>query len=123
MFSPEDDAENLFALIEQLGSAAVVPVYQHTPLMISATRPAAKREKLTDRHGRTFRMEQNGREFVLFDEKPFSLMDHLDELKSKGANRFRIDLSYGDNSSALIARMLAGGTVTGDSGNFYRGLR
>jgi putative protease len=123
VLSPEDDAENLFALIEQLGGAAVVPVYQHTPLMISATRPAAAGDELTDRSRRAFHVEQTGREFVLFDETPFSLTGHLDELKAKGARRFRIDLSYGETSPELVQRILSGNSVPGHTGNFDCGLQ
>lgn len=145
VLSPEDDAENWTALIEQLGAAAVIPVYQHTPLMISATRPAANMKtpaevsgptvscrpgdptrrmlELTDRSRRPFRVEQAGREFVLINETPFSLTGHLDELKAKGARRFRIDLSYGDTSPELVQRIISGSSVPGHSGNFDRGLQ
>ena len=127
VLSPEDDAQNLYALIEQLGDAAVIPVYQHTPLMISATNPAADEGRLTDRSRRSFRVEQNGRQFVLVNETPFSLADHLDELKAHGARRFRIDLSYGTRSPGEIAEivrcLLAGRPVSGHSGNFLRGLQ
>jgi len=127
VLSPEDDAENLFALIGQLGGAAIVPVYQHTPLMISATRPAADGSELTDRSRRAFRVEQAGRQFVLFDEMPFSLAGYLDDLKAKGARCFRIDLSYGMNSPAeaadIVRRIVSGATVSGHAGNFDRGLQ
>ncbi|NOU35340.1 MAG: U32 family peptidase [Kiritimatiellaceae bacterium] len=127
VLSPEDDAKNLFALIEQLGGAAVVPVYQHTPLMISATRPAASGDELTDRSRRNFRVEPNGRQFVFLNETPFSLTGHLDELKAKGARRFRIDLSYGISSSDEVAdivrRITSCSAVPGHAGNFARGLQ
>ncbi len=123
VLSPEDDAENWAALIEQLGGAAIIPVYQHTPLMISATRPAADGSELADRSRRPFHVEQAGREFVLINETPFSLTGHLDELKAKGARRFRIDLSYGDTSPELVQRIIAGSSVTGHAGNFDRGLQ
>jgi putative protease len=127
VLSPEDDAENIFSLIEQLGDAAVVPVYQHTPLMISATRPAADGAELTDRSRRTFSVESNGRQFVLVNETPFSLTDHLDELKAKGARRFRIDLSYGirspDEAADIVRRITSGSAVPGHTGNFDRGLQ
>jgi putative protease len=127
VLSPEDDAENLFALIGQLGGAAIVPVYQHTPLMISATRPAADGLELTDRSRRAFRIEQAGRQFVLLDETPFSLTGHLDDLRAKGARCFRIDLSYGMTSPAeaadIVRRMVSGATVSGHTGNFDRGLQ
>ena len=127
VLSPEDDAKNLFALIEQLGDAAVVPVYQHTPLMISATRPAADGSELTDSSQRKFRVEQTGRQFVFLNETPFSLTGHLDELKAKGARRFRIDLSYGIDSpqqaADLVRLITSGSSVPGYTGNFTRGLQ
>jgi putative protease len=127
VLSPEDDAENLFALIGQLGGAAIVPVYQHTPLMISATRPAADGPELTDRSRRTFHVEQAGRQFVLLDETPFSLTGHLDNLRAKGARCFRIDLSYGMTSpseaAGIVCRIVSGATVSGHTGNFDRGLQ
>lgn len=127
VLSPEDDAKNVFALIEQLGSASVVPVYQHTPLMISATRPSAESSELTDRSRREFEIEQNGREFVLVNEAPFSLTGCLDELKAKGARRFRIDLSYGIHSATeaadVVRRIISGLSVSGHAGNFNRGLQ
>lgn len=127
VLSPEDDAENLFALIEQLGAAAIVPVYQHTPLMISATRPEADGAELTDRARRTFHVEQAGRQFVLLDETPFSLTGHLDKLKANGARCFRIDLSYGMSSPVeaadIVRRIISGAGVSGHTGNFDRGLQ
>ncbi|MEI8206588.1 MAG: U32 family peptidase [Kiritimatiellales bacterium] len=127
VLSPEDDAKNLFALIGQLGDAAVVPVYQHTPLMISATRPAADGSELTDSSQRKFRVEQTGQQFAFLNETPFSLTGHLDELKAKGARRFRIDLSYGVDSPAeaadLVRRITSSLAVPGHAGNFARGLQ
>ena len=126
VLSPEDDAENIRALVEQLGGAAVVPVCQHTPLMISATRPESAGNAVTDRARRTFRVESTGREFVLFDETPFSLVNRLDELKACGARHFRIDLSYGVDSgeaAELVERILSGHPVPGQSANFIRGLQ
>jgi putative protease len=127
VLSPEDDAKNLFALIEQLGGAAVVPVYQHTPLMISATHPAADGSELTDSSQRKFRVEQTGRQFAFLNETPFSLTGHLNELKAKGARRFRIDLSYGIDSPAeaadIVRSITSGSSVPGHAGNFSRGLQ
>jgi putative protease len=149
VLSPEDDAENLFALIEQLGAAAVVPVYQHTPLMISATHPAVNVKtpaegsgptdgcrpgdptrrilELTDLSQRKFRVEQNGREFAVFNEAPFSLTNHLEELKARGARRFRIDLSYGIDSpieaGAIVRQIISGAAVCGTDANFLRPLQ
>ncbi|MCC7300841.1 MAG: hypothetical protein IT583_07160, partial [Verrucomicrobia bacterium] len=123
VLSPEDDAENIFALIEQLGAAVVVPLYQHTPLMISATKPAAASDALIDRSRRAFHVERSGHEFAVTSETPFSLTGHLDELKARGARRFRIDLSYGISSPELVQRILSGHSVPGHTGNFDRGLQ
>lgn len=126
VLSPEDDAQNLFELIGKLGPAAMVPVYQHTPLMISATRPEAASNELTDRSERAFRVEKNGREFVLINKEAFSLAEQLDDLKAFGARHFRIDLSYGIDSDEeaveLVSRLTAGKPVDGHDRNFSRGL-
>ena len=126
VLSPEDDAENIYSLIDQLGGAAIIPVYQHTPLMISATRPEADGADLTDHSRRKLRVEPSGREFVLTGETPFSITDHLADLKARGARRFRIDLCYGTNSTEqvadLVRRITSGQSVPGETGNFLRGL-
>ncbi|MDF7800957.1 DUF3656 domain-containing protein [Pontiellaceae bacterium B1224] len=126
VLSPEDDAENIFALTQQLGSAAIVPIFQHSPLMISATRPETESGELTDRSQRTFRTETNGREFVLVNTTPFSLADQLDDLKAFGARHFRIDLCYGidspEQAARLVSDILSDKPVAGDPLNFSRGL-
>lgn len=126
VLSPEDDAQNLFELIRQLGPAAIVPVYQHTPLMISATKPEAVSSELSDRSQREFQLETNGHEFVLINKTPFSLAEHLDDLSAFGARQFRIDLSYGvktdEKAQDLVRRIIARESVPGDSLNFSRGL-
>ncbi|MBL7016136.1 MAG: U32 family peptidase [Kiritimatiellales bacterium] len=115
VLSPEDQKENFFALIDELGDGAIVPVYQHTPLMISATQPAADGNELIDRSNRAFRVETNGREFVVVNEVPFSLANHMDELQAAGARHFRIDLSY---SPTEKAQEIIDDLAPGHSGNF-----
>lgn len=126
VLSPEDDAENVFALLDQLGDDAELPVYQHTPLMISATRPAAEGAELTDRSRRVLQIEQAGREFVLSSRIPFSLVNRLGELKAHGARRFRIDLSLGnigpEEAGQLVRRVISGQPISGHNGNWERGL-
>ncbi len=119
VLSPEDDKQNLLPLIEALGDSAIVPVYQHTPLMISATKPAADSNKLIDRSNRAFRIEKTGREFVFVNETPFSLAGKLDELQAAGARRFRIDLCYGADLDAktIVENFIAGRPVPGHTGN------
>ncbi|MBN2685952.1 MAG: U32 family peptidase [Pontiellaceae bacterium] len=126
VLSPEDTGDNLKALIGLLGDRAIVPVYQHTPLMISATRPDCG-ETLTDRDKRSMRIEQNGDQYILIDEAPFSLIEHLDELRAAGARNFRIDLTYGVHTPAAAARILrsafTGQSITGSyDGNYRRTL-
>ena len=84
----------VFALLALLGHRAIVPVYQHTPLMISATKPEAG-PQLSDRKKRAMQVEQDGNQHILIFEDPFCLLEHLPELKEAGARHFRIDLSYG----------------------------
>ena len=125
VLSPEDQAENLSPLIDELGDAAIVPVYQHTPLMISATQPAASGTRLVDRSNRAFRVERNGKQFVTVNEVPFSLAGKLDRLKDAGARRFRIDLCYGTDLDAqeIVDNILSGKPVPGHSGNIDRHLQ
>ncbi len=122
VLSPEDQVENLTALIEALGGAAIVPVYQHTPLMISATKPAADATELTDRSNCVFRVEQTGQQFVLVNKEPFSLAGKTDGLQAAGARRFRIDLCYGidtpDQAGQLVEHFIAGRPVPGHTGNY-----
>ena len=126
VLSPEDTAGNLRALVRLLGDRAIVVVYQHTPLMISATPPDAG-DELSDRKKRTMRIERNGDQYVLFFEEPFSLAGHLDELREAGARNFRIDLSYGIDDAATAAEVIrcaiAGHPVgTNHDGNYARTL-
>ncbi|QBG48962.1 U32 family peptidase [Verrucomicrobia bacterium S94] len=123
VLSPEDTAENLKALLAVLGDRAIVPVYQHTPLMISATRPKTA-PHLSDRKGRSMKIETNGDQFVLIFEAPFSLTEHLDELRAAGARNFRIDLSYGVNdaedAAEIIRRTMKGFPMPGSYDGNYR---
>ncbi|MBN2702956.1 MAG: U32 family peptidase [Pontiellaceae bacterium] len=126
VLSPEDTGDNLKALIKLLGDRAIVSVYQHTPLMISATRPDCG-ETLIDRDKRSMRIEQNGDPYILIDEAPFSLIEHLDELRAVGAHNFRMDLTYGVHTAADAARILrsafAGESIAGShDGNYRRTL-
>ncbi|VGO15797.1 putative protease YdcP [Pontiella desulfatans] len=105
VLSPEDTGDNLKALLGLLGGRAIVPVYQHTPLMISATPPDAG-EILSDRKKKPMKVEKNGDEHVLIYEEPFSLIEHLDELREAGARNFRIDLTYGIRDAAHAAEVV-----------------
>ena len=126
VLSPEDTGENMKALLGILGDRAIVPVYQHTPLMISATKPEAV-DTLHLRREQPMRVEQNGEQFVLIYEEPFSLLEHLDELRAAGARNFRIDLTYGVHTAAEAAEIIrcirAGQTISPCSdGNFSRSI-
>ncbi len=105
VLSPEDTGDNLKALLGVLGDRAIVPIYQHTPLMISATKPAAD-EHLADRKDRPMKIEKNGDQFVLIFEQPFSLVEHLDALRAAGARNFRIDLTYGVEDAGDAAEII-----------------
>ena len=126
VLSPEDTGENLKAVLNLLGDRAIVPIYQHTPLMISATEPDAG-STLSDRQKNSMHIEKSGDQFVLIFDEPFCLMDHLEELRAAGARRFRIDLTYGVNDSAQAAdiiRKIFHGDSFPDShdGNYERTL-
>ena len=111
VLSPEDTGDNLKALISLMGDRAIVPVYQHTPLMISVNKPDGG-DTLVDRQKRTMQIEKNGDQYVLMFEEPFSLIKHLGELRSAGARNFRIDLTYGirdaQHAAEVIRSALAG---------------
>ncbi|WP_372847371.1 U32 family peptidase [Pontiella sp.] len=126
VLSPEDTGDNLKALLGLLGDRAIVPLYQHTPLMISATKPDAG-DTLSDRKNKPMRVEMNGDEFVLIYEEPFSLIEHLAELRAAGARHFRIDLCYGirdaRHAAQIIRSAMAGQPVSGShDGNYHRAL-
>jgi putative protease len=126
VLSPEDTGDNLKTLLSLLGDRAIVPVYQHTPLMISATKPDAG-DTLTDRKKKPMRIERNGGQYILIYEAPFALIEHLDELRTAGARNFRIDLSYGVDGAAhaaeIIRSAMAGRPVAGSyDGNYPRTL-
>ncbi len=126
VLSPEDTGDNLKALLGVLGGRAIVPVYQHTPLMISATRPEAEAH-LSDRNKRPMKIERSGDQYVLIFEEPFSLIEHLDELRAAGARCFRIDLTYGVQDPGCAAEMIrsarAGRPIRGSyDGNYRRAL-
>ena len=126
VLSPEDDVDNLCALVAALGDRAVVPVYQHTPLMISATRPAADGRELKDRSRRMFRIESCGKQFVVVRDTPFSLAESLLRLQTAGACRFRVDLCYGgatpQEAAEVVRRLMSGIAVSGLDGNATRQL-
>ena len=126
VLSPEDTGDNLIALLNILGDRAIVPVYQHTPLMISATPPDTSNH-LSDRRQKPMQVETNGDQYVLIYEDPFCLTDHLPALRSAGARRFRIDLSYGvsdaEQAAEIIRTVRAGLPISGSyDGNFDRAL-
>ncbi|WP_372798865.1 hypothetical protein, partial [Pontiella sp.] len=123
VLSPEDTGDNLKALLAVLGDRAVVPVYQHTPLMISATKPQAD-GPLIDRKKQATKIEKSGDQFVLIFEAPFSLVDHLEELRAAGARHFRIDLTYGvdnaEDAAGIIRNTMKGLPMPGSYDGNYR---
>ena len=120
VLSPEDTGENMKALLGILGDRAIVPVYQHTPLMISATRPESG-DTLHLCREQPMHIEKEGDQFVLIHEAPFSLVDHLDELRAAGARNFRIDLTYGVHSSAEAAKVIRKALCREPIANSYDG--
>ena len=126
VLSPEDTGGNLKELVRLLGDRAIVVVYQHTPLMVSATPPDAGGE-LSDRKKRTMRIERNGDLYVLIFEEPFSLTEYLDELRKAGGRHFRVDLTYGvydaRQATGIIRNTMAGLPTNGShDGNYGRAL-
>jgi hypothetical protein len=61
----------------------------------------------------------------LVNQTPYSLAEHLDELKDSGAQNLRIDLSYTHPSQAteIIRALQTNQPVPGHTANFTTNLR
>jgi putative protease len=140
--SPEDTGENLRALLPRHAEAAVVPVYQDTPLFISETCPRAALEgcarsdpggcqaqdwHLRSDRGGLYRVETRGCRAVVTDRRPFCLARRLGDLRAAGAFRFRVDLAWGrytpQTASALWRQLRSGQAPAGThEGNYGRAI-
>ncbi len=147
--SPEDEAGNAGTLFREYAGRARFVAYSDLPLFISAACahahlgrcrrrdrgkadpaapcPGADSEMpltLERSGGVTVRPANCGS--VVTGDRPFSLFDHLDELRDLGATEARVDLRWKNHAPAEAAvlwrRVLAGKFPTGTNGNFSRGL-
>jgi putative protease len=143
VLSPEDTRENLSALLSEFTHRATVILYQDTPLFISencirpgalgspgcpsVSRCAPRPLSLRSSHGDRLLVEtRRCRTFVL-GENPLSWSQFLDDLRTAGGVRFRIDLSwrpYSPENALRIWRAATAGQPIPHThiGNFQRGL-
>lgn len=117
--SPEDTLSNLI-LTAPVRKAAFpvceVLVYQYTPVFISETRPLVPTgtvtlvNRKTSRYFSVYRQQR----WITLSFRPWSILEHLSELRSAGYTDFRIDISWvppeyqqdlfsGNNFSALFS--------------------
>jgi putative protease len=106
--SPEDDRENLRALLSARGARLQVPVYQDTPLFISENCPHAAPNrcmvcvpncprgdvKLVSSRNQALRVLRRGGRYFTISETPFCLARHLTELTAAGLRQARVDFCY-----------------------------
>lgn len=137
--SPEDNLENIRALLKRHASNATVIVYQDTPLMISETcifasekcsYPSACnfRETLfSSSRGDKMRVVNHGCRLIVLNSQPFCLGAHLAELADAGAAFLRVDFMYCEYSEKAILdlwrRFRSGAKFSlGHTANFKQGL-
>ncbi|GHS98029.1 hypothetical protein FACS1894108_05440 [Planctomycetales bacterium] len=138
--SPEDDAENLRALLAGAGDALQVIVYQDSPLFIAEPCARAAWQKcpchgepcngepqpLATRGGQKFALLTDRCRSTVINDAPFSWSEHLPQLRDYGLQKARVDFTYRRYESAaakiLWQRIKNGETLAGThSGNFRRG--
>ena len=122
--SPEDDADNLAALVREFPDQATVIVYQDTPLFLAAnlTVPPGpltlgdQRFDAVHRHGT----------LIMIHDTPFSLVPVLLTLRNAGARHLRADFLYRDYTAdwtlSIWRQLRMGEAVPGRLGNARRGL-
>jgi collagenase-like PrtC family protease len=137
--SPEDDLENMRALLQVYGPRATVIIYQDTPLMISEnyvtqTDNCSYPEKckfpeisFQSSRGDNIRVINRQCRFFVINNKPYSLAGHFQKLAVAGATSLRVDFMYRRYSSAEaldVWHRLRAGFRLPDShaANFQRGL-
>lgn len=114
--SPEDRWDNWLALVKKLGPCVDVPVYQDTPLALSATCvmnslkgfcPGKKNcdfttLSLTSRRDEKLVAINDHCQSVIISERPLDLSGHLHELRRQGAGRFRADFLWRDYAPTAV---------------------
>ena len=136
--SPEDGHENLHGLIAEFGIRCSVILRQDTPLFLSATRIAGRRDACAEKgspggprslmleSGERVRAITTARHTVVIPEEPFCIADRLDVLRAMGARRFRADFVWRDYAPERVRdawrAIRTGHGSAGMCGNFDRGL-
>ncbi|NMA45704.1 MAG: U32 family peptidase [Lentisphaerae bacterium] len=114
--SPEDRWDNWLALLKKLGVCVDVPVYQDTPLALSATcimnslKGFCPGKKHCDFTTLTLSSRRDERlvaindhcQSVIISERPLDLSGHLHELRRHGAGRFRADFLWRDYAPTTV---------------------
>lgn len=128
--SPEDDGENLTALLREQGHRALVLLMQFSPLFEAETAPAlpAQLTQLRGRRGERYIELHEEHAHVLISTSPFSLVQQLDRLRAASARGFRVDFRRATAAKADLRglwRSIRSGEAIADShqGNFVRGLQ
>ncbi len=97
MLYVEDDRDNISAVLNrQTGLPLAVTVYANLPMMISRIPiPGVKAERpmVSDR-GEAYRVDNRTGLTVVRPEQDFSLLGHIEELRTLGCHRFVVDLSH-----------------------------
>ncbi|MDR0868501.1 MAG: hypothetical protein LBP75_08550 [Planctomycetota bacterium] len=134
--SPEDDAENLRALLKSAGDALQVIVYQDSPLFIAEPCARAAWQKCpcggepqsiaAARGGQNFTLLTEHCRSTVINDAPFSLSEFLPQLRDYGLQKARVDFTYRRYDAAaakiLWQRIKNGETLAGThAGNFRRG--
>jgi putative protease len=114
--SPEDPWDNWLALLKKLGPYLELPVYQDTPLALSANCILSSSKgfcpgkkncdfttlALTSRRDEKLIAINDNCQSVIISERPFDLSGHLQELRRHGASRFRADFLWRDYAPTQV---------------------
>ena len=138
--SPEDDRENLAALVKDLQVPSAVIAYQDTPLFLSETCPYAQTERchgpekctfegmdIRGPDGSSYRTVNRNCRSITFSESPFCIADHLLATPFGSNVLLRADFinrRYTADGAAEAWRRIAEGRWKGPriTGNFLREL-
>ena len=140
--SPEDSADNMSALLHELGDQASIAVYQDTPLFISdnciyaglehsCPGPEAckfKNMAITSSHHDKLEVIDRKCRMVVIAKAPYCLSGQVNRLKENGARRVRVDFVYRtytpEQAVDIWRKVRAGRPLAGArTGNFERALR
>ena len=138
--SPEDDGENLGALLGSHGAELTLIVYQDTPLFVSESCPlsaltrqcpgpercAVERLSMRSFHGNRVEVSLHDCRAVVVNVEPFSLAHRIPELLPRGLCRVRADFMvrpYQPAEIRAVLQRLRAFERLGHEGNYARGLQ